>query len=256
MIRRFGSDTALMLVDVQRGVDALEHWGGPTGRRNNPEAEARMLSLLGPWRGRGWPVAFTRHDSREAASPLKLSLPTGAQKEGFEPAPWRHRGREGRELGLPVDRPRGADAGAAARGRRAAPRGGGVLHQLLRGDLGAHGRQHGARRPRSCTTPARPPTGWGPTGRTTTPRSCTRSRVASHARRVLHRDHDPGRARADGRRRAPSRARAGQRSVRSLSRARATALPGAPRLLPHRPRPDMLACRQRGWAAGARPEGS
>ena len=87
MIRRFGPDTALMLVDVQRGVDALEHWGGPTGRRNNPEAEARMLSLLGAWRGRGWPVAFTRHDSREAASPLKLSLPTGAQKEGFEPAP-------------------------------------------------------------------------------------------------------------------------------------------------------------------------
>jgi nicotinamidase-related amidase len=30
-------------------------------------------------------VAFTRHDSREAASPLKFSLPTGAQKPGFEP---------------------------------------------------------------------------------------------------------------------------------------------------------------------------
>ena len=87
MIRRFGPDTALMLVDVQRGVDVLEHWGGPAGRRNNPGAEERMLALLGAWRGRGWPVAFTRHDSREAASPLKLSLSTGAQKEGFEPAP-------------------------------------------------------------------------------------------------------------------------------------------------------------------------
>ena len=87
MIRRFGPDTALMLIDVQRGVDVLEHWGGPAGRRNNAQAEARMLSLLAPWRGRGWPVAFTRHDSREAGSPLKLVLPTGAQKEGFEPAP-------------------------------------------------------------------------------------------------------------------------------------------------------------------------
>ena len=87
MIHRFGPDTALMLIDVQRGVDVLKHWGGSAGRRNNPGAEERMLTLLGAWRGRGWPVAFTRHDSREAGSPLKLSLPTGAQKEGFEPAP-------------------------------------------------------------------------------------------------------------------------------------------------------------------------
>lgn len=32
-------------------------------------------------------MAFTRHDSREAASPLKFSLPYGAQKPGFEPGP-------------------------------------------------------------------------------------------------------------------------------------------------------------------------
>ena len=87
MIRRFGPETALMLIDVQRGVDVLEHWGGRKGRRNNPGAEERMAALLAAWRARGLPVAFTRHDSREAGSPLKLSLPTGAQKEGFEPAP-------------------------------------------------------------------------------------------------------------------------------------------------------------------------
>ena len=87
MIRRFGPDTALMLIDVQCGVDALEHWGGPAGRRNNPGAEGAMRALLAGWRAHGLPVAFTRHDSREAGSPLKLSLPTGAQKEGFEPAP-------------------------------------------------------------------------------------------------------------------------------------------------------------------------
>ena len=84
MISQFGPDTALLLIDVQVGVDVLEHWGGPTGRRNNPDAEQVMLDLLAAWRAAGRTVAFTRHDSREAASPLKFSLPTGAQKPGFE----------------------------------------------------------------------------------------------------------------------------------------------------------------------------
>jgi nicotinamidase-related amidase len=42
--------------------------------------------LLAAWRKADLQVAFTRHDSREAASPLKFSLPTGAQKPGFEPS--------------------------------------------------------------------------------------------------------------------------------------------------------------------------
>ncbi len=84
MIKQFLADTALLLVDVQKGVDVLQHWGGPTGRRNNPGAEPNMLKLLETWRKAGHTVAFTRHDSREAASPLKFSLPTGEQKPGFE----------------------------------------------------------------------------------------------------------------------------------------------------------------------------
>ena len=86
MIERFGAETALLLIDVQQGVDVLEHWGGANGRRNNPGAEAAMAGLLADWRSAGLPVAFTRHDSREPASPLKLHLPTGAMKPGFEPA--------------------------------------------------------------------------------------------------------------------------------------------------------------------------
>ena len=86
MIKKFGRETALLLIDVQVGVDVLSHWGGPTGRRNNPNAEANMLQLLAAWRKAKLQVAFTRHDSREAKSPLKFSLPTGAQKPGFEPA--------------------------------------------------------------------------------------------------------------------------------------------------------------------------
>jgi nicotinamidase-related amidase len=84
MISRFGPEAALLLIDVQVGVDVLDHWGGPTGRRNNPGAEDTMRGLLGAWRLAGRQVAFTRHDSREAASPLKFSLPTGEQKPGFE----------------------------------------------------------------------------------------------------------------------------------------------------------------------------
>jgi len=86
MIKQFGRETALLLIDVQIGVDVLTHWGGPNGRRNNPDAEAKMSQLLARWRAAKLQVAFTRHDSREAASPLKFSLPTGAQKPGFEPA--------------------------------------------------------------------------------------------------------------------------------------------------------------------------
>ena len=85
MIKQFEHETALLLIDVQVGVDVLSHWGGPTGRRNNPDAESKMLQLLASWRKSKLQVAFTRHDSREAASPLKFSLPTGAQKPGFEP---------------------------------------------------------------------------------------------------------------------------------------------------------------------------
>ena len=84
MIHRFGEEAALLLVDVQRGVDQLMHWGGPDGRRNNPDAERHILAVLDAWRARRRQVIFTLHDSREAASPLKLSQPGGALKEGFE----------------------------------------------------------------------------------------------------------------------------------------------------------------------------
>ncbi len=85
MITRFDETTALLMIDLQKGVDILNHWGGPTGRRNNPQAEAHLRLLLDGWRKLGLPVFYTVHDSREARSPLKLSLPTGRIKEGLEP---------------------------------------------------------------------------------------------------------------------------------------------------------------------------
>ncbi len=72
-----------MLIDVQVGVDDLAHWGGVNGRRNNPDAERVMLDLLSAWRLKELPIAFTRHDSVEEKSPLKLHLPSGDLKPGF-----------------------------------------------------------------------------------------------------------------------------------------------------------------------------
>ncbi len=85
MIAKFDATTALLLIDVQKGVDVLEHWGGRNGRRNNPEAETNLRSLLDGWRGAKLPILYTLHNSREERSPLKLTLPTGKIKEGLEP---------------------------------------------------------------------------------------------------------------------------------------------------------------------------
>lgn len=85
MIDAFGPDTALLLVDVQVGVDVLEHWGGPTGRRNNPDAEQNTLDLLAGFRAHGRVVAWSLHDSREADSPLRAGTPGFALKPGFAP---------------------------------------------------------------------------------------------------------------------------------------------------------------------------
>jgi nicotinamidase-related amidase len=84
LINQFSKDSCLLLIDVQKGVDVLSHWGGENGRRNNLEAESNMLALLSEWRQAELSVAWTLHDSLEAASPLKLSEPGGELKPGFE----------------------------------------------------------------------------------------------------------------------------------------------------------------------------
>ena len=85
MIKKFGRDTALLLVDTQKGVNDTAYYGGENGRRNNPWAEENILSLLYEWRKSDRKVAFTKHDSREENSPLKLRLESGQQLEGMTP---------------------------------------------------------------------------------------------------------------------------------------------------------------------------
>jgi len=87
VLRAFGRDSALLLIDCQYGIDSLQHWGGSSGRRNNPGAERNIAELLNAWRSHGNLVFYSVHDSREASSPLKLSLPTGEIKGPLLPLP-------------------------------------------------------------------------------------------------------------------------------------------------------------------------
>ena len=85
MIKKFDSSTALLLVDVQKGVNDTSYYGGLNGRRNNFDAEDNILKILKKWRLSDRKVAFTKHNSRETGSPLKLDLESGQQLLGMEP---------------------------------------------------------------------------------------------------------------------------------------------------------------------------
>jgi nicotinamidase-related amidase len=68
--------TALIVVDVQQAFDDAAYWG----RRNNPHCEANIAALIAEWRAHGRPLVFVRHDSDEAASPLRPGEPGNALK--------------------------------------------------------------------------------------------------------------------------------------------------------------------------------
>jgi nicotinamidase-related amidase len=74
------SNAALLVIDVQRGLDHPKH-----GRRNNPDAEANIARLLASWRGAGWPVVHVQHLSTSPDSPLRPDLPGVAIKPEAAP---------------------------------------------------------------------------------------------------------------------------------------------------------------------------
>ncbi len=76
------SETALLLIDVQQGLDD-PRWGA----RNNPEAERRIAELLAAWRATGRPVIHVQHLSREPESPLREEAPGHAFKIEALPMP-------------------------------------------------------------------------------------------------------------------------------------------------------------------------
>jgi nicotinamidase-related amidase len=69
--------TALIVVDVQRGLDDTAYWG----MRNNPACESNIAALIEAWREAGRPVVFVRHDSVEPGSPLRPDMPGNAFKD-------------------------------------------------------------------------------------------------------------------------------------------------------------------------------
>src|ERR1700741_1770112 len=62
------SNPALVLIDVQRGIDEEDHWGG---NRNNPEAERNIEVLLTEWRKNKLPVVIVQHNSTSPMSPFR-----------------------------------------------------------------------------------------------------------------------------------------------------------------------------------------
>jgi nicotinamidase-related amidase len=80
-------DTALVVVDVQRGFDDHAAWG-PTGRRDNPACEEHVRALVEAWAAEGRPIVLVRHDSVTPGSPLRPGTPGNAFKpelEGVDP---------------------------------------------------------------------------------------------------------------------------------------------------------------------------
>lgn len=63
---------ALLLVDIQKGFDNLEYWGG---HRNNPYAEERASQLLEHWRLLNLPIFHIQHCSTIPTSMLHPSNP-------------------------------------------------------------------------------------------------------------------------------------------------------------------------------------
>jgi nicotinamidase-related amidase len=76
------ANTALVLVDVQQGLDDPR-----LGVRNNPEAERRIADLLAAWRAAGRPVVHVQHVSREVGSTLREGLAGVAFKPEAVPLP-------------------------------------------------------------------------------------------------------------------------------------------------------------------------
>ena len=74
------SSIALLIIDVQKGLDAPE-----LGQRSSPDAEANMARLLEAFRARGLPIIHVAHDSTEAGSRLRPELPGNAWKDEVLP---------------------------------------------------------------------------------------------------------------------------------------------------------------------------
>ena len=68
---KWEGSTALIVVDVQRGLEDEKHYG----KRNNDGCEMHIGMLLDAWRQQRWPVVFVQYDSTDENSPLFPGTP-------------------------------------------------------------------------------------------------------------------------------------------------------------------------------------
>ncbi len=76
-------NTALILIDIQKGLDDLEYWGG---ERNNPDAEINCRKLLDYWREHQLPLFHIQHCSVNPNSRLRPDHPGNQIKDIVAPA--------------------------------------------------------------------------------------------------------------------------------------------------------------------------
>lgn len=76
---------ALIIVDMQKGMATAS-----AGRRDNPDAERNIASLLAAWRNCGGTVVHVRHISRTVGSPFWPSQPGAEFQEPLAPLPHEH----------------------------------------------------------------------------------------------------------------------------------------------------------------------
>ena len=73
---------ALILIDIQKGFDNIEYWGG---QRNNPNAENNAGELLRLWRTNDLPVIHIKHCSSNPASLLHITNAGNEFKDSVKP---------------------------------------------------------------------------------------------------------------------------------------------------------------------------
>lgn len=73
-------NAVLLIIDVQQGFDDPS-WG----KRNNPQAEENIATLLQAWRRTDHPIIHIQHLSQEEKSPLRAGDPGSQFKEQAQP---------------------------------------------------------------------------------------------------------------------------------------------------------------------------
>jgi nicotinamidase-related amidase len=75
-------NTALILIDIQKGFDEEEYWGG---NRNNKDAEEKSAIILKKWRELNLPIFHIVHSSQNPISRLHESHPGFEIKDEVKP---------------------------------------------------------------------------------------------------------------------------------------------------------------------------